>query len=348
LTLDRILEVRMSGSKRVGILAILTLLAVVAGGVLLWRLRRNEDADHRLVLYGNVDIRQVDLAFKGSERIAEMLAQEGDRVEKGQLLARLETHRLKAAVAHSRAQRAAQAQVVARLEAGSRPQEIRKAQAESEAAKADADNAAIDYHRLEVLLKQDATTQQNVDNAQARTRTAEANWRAAKEALDLVVAGPREEDIAAAQATLQAYQAQLTLAERDLVDANLHAPTAGVIQNRILEPGDMASPQVPVYTLALTDPVWVRAYVPGPNLGRIHPGMLAVVSTDSYPGKTYDAWVGFISPTAEFTPKSVETAEVRTTLVYQVRVYVKNPNDELRLGMPATVTIPLTVGEARD
>lgn len=338
----------MSGSKRVGILAILTLLAVVAGGVLLWRLRRNEDADHRLVLYGNVDIRQVDLAFKGSERIAEMLAQEGDRVEKGQLLARLETHRLKAAVAQSRAQHAAQAQVVARLEAGSRPQEIRKAQAESEAAKADADNAAIDYHRLEVLLKQDATTQQNVDNARMRTRAAEANWRAAKEALDLVVAGPREEDIAAAQATLQAYQAQLTLAERDLADANLYAPTAGVIQNRILEPGDMASPQVPVYTLALTDPVWVRAYVSGPNLGRIHPGMLAAVSTDSYPGKTYDAWVGFISPTAEFTPKSVETAEVRTTLVYQVRVYVKNPNDEFRLGMPATVAIPLTVGEARD
>ena len=134
------------------------------------------------------------------------------------------------------------------------------------------------------------------------------------------------------------------ITERDLADANLYAPTAGVIQNRILEPGDMASPQTPAYTLALTNPVWVRAYVAEPDLGKIHLGMAAAVATDSYPGKVYEGWVGFISPTAEFTPKSVETTEVRTALVYQVHIYVKNPNNELRLGMPATVTIPLTAG----
>ena len=113
------------------------------------------------------------------------------------------------------------------------------------------------------------------------------------------------------------------------------------IRDRLLEPGDMVSPQTPVLTLALTDPVWVRAYASEVYLGRLAPGMSAEVSTDSYPDKTYPGWIGFISPTAEFTPKTVETPELRTRLVYQVRVHVCNPQDELRLGMPTTVSIPL-------
>jgi HlyD family secretion protein len=332
--------------KRLAVLLSLVILAAITA-VLVWQLWPEEGARNRLILYGNVDIRQVDLAFNGSERIATLLVQEGDSVEKGQLVATLETHKLRAAAAHSRAQRDAQRQVVARLEAGSRPEEIRRAQALWEAAKIDANNAMVDYHRQKTLRQNDATTTQNADNARTRAEAAQANARAAKETFDLAVAGSRQEDIAAAQATLQAYEAQLVVAERNLADANLYAPTAGVIQNRILEPGDMASPQTPAYTLALTSPVWVRAYVPEPDLGKIRLGMTATVSTDSYPGKTYEGWVGFISPTAEFTPKSVETTEVRTALVYQVRIYVKNPDNELRLGMPATVTVALTAGEPR-
>jgi HlyD family secretion protein len=131
------------------------------------------------------------------------------------------------------------------------------------------------------------------------------------------------------------------LAREVLKDTELYAPTDGIIRNRILELGDMATPQTPVFTLALTNPVWVRAYAPETALGKLAPGMSADVSTDSYPDKTYRGWIGFISPTAEFTPKNVETPELRTRLVYQVRIYVCNPQDELRLGMPATVSIPL-------
>ena len=148
-------------------------------------------------------------------------------------------------------------------------------------------------------------------------------------------------DRAAAKATLQAYEAQLDLARRDLTDADLVAPADGVIEDRILEPGDMASPQKPVLTLALDDPLWIRVYVAETDLPRIRPGMKAWVTTDGFPGRRYEGWVGFISPTAEFTPKSVETLEVRTKLVYQVRVVVHNPQGELRLGMPAVVTLPL-------
>jgi HlyD family secretion protein len=102
----------------------------------------------------------------------------------------------------------------------------------------------------------------------------------------------------------------------------------------------MVSPQTPVLTLALMDPLWVRAYVPEPDLGRIAEGMAAEVRTDSYPGKVYPGWVGFVSPRAEFTPKNVETTDLRTRLVYQVRVFVCDAQGELRLGIPATVTIP--------
>jgi HlyD family secretion protein len=272
-----------------------------------------------------------------------MLVQEGDRVEQGQLVAALRKDRLEAAASAMEAQAGAQAEVVARLKAGSRPEEIRRARAEYDAAQADANNATITYRRMQSLVHEDATAVQNADDARARAEMASARLRSAKETLDLAIAGPRKEDIAAAEATLEAYRAQLALARQELADANLYAPSTGILQNRILEPGDMASPATPVYTLALTDPLWVRAYVPETDLGKIHQGMTAKVTTDSYPGKTYDGWIGFISPTAQFTPKSVETPDLRSRLVYQIRVYVHNPNNELRLGMPATVTIPLTI-----
>ncbi|MCL5099065.1 MAG: efflux RND transporter periplasmic adaptor subunit, partial [Candidatus Omnitrophica bacterium] len=295
----------------------------------------------QLVLSGNVDIRQVQLAFNGNERISSMLVQEGDRVKAGQLLATLETQRLEAGVAAKRAQVRAQHEVVSRLEAGNRPEEIRKAKADWEAAKADLHNAELTYNRVILLATQGVDTQQRRDDAQAILDVAKSRSAATKEAYDLMVLGPRKEDIAAAQATLEALEGDLALALRELADSKLYAPTNGPIQNRLLEPGDMASPQKPVFTLAMDDPLWVRAYVPEPELGKIRLGMKAIVTTDSYPGKHYEGWVGFISPAAEFTPKTVESSEVRTKLVYQVRVFVRNPEHELRLGMPAVATIEL-------
>jgi HlyD family secretion protein len=170
---------------------------------------------------------------------------------------------------------------------------------------------------------------------------ARAEVKMAEESLALAVEGPRAEDIEEARAGLMASDAQLALALEVLKDTELFAPADGVIRNRILEVGDMATPLTPVFTLALNNPLWVRAYAPESDLGKLVPGMRAEVSTDSYPDKTYPGWIGFVSPTAEFTPKNVQTPELRTRLVYQVRIFVCNPSDELRLGMPATVSIPL-------
>ncbi|QSR88657.1 efflux RND transporter periplasmic adaptor subunit [Methylacidiphilum caldifontis] len=242
-----------------------------------------------LTIYGNVDIREVQLAFYDTGRILKMYVQEGQRVKKGQLLAELDPVRFEDAV--------------------------REAEHTVELDKAALENAEITYRRDEALAKEQFVSLQERDNA----------FAALKEARN----------------KLKADEARLSLAKRELQDAKLYAPQDGVIEDRILEPGDMVTPQTAVFTMALDQPVWVRAYVPESYLGKIFLGMKAEILTDSYPGKVFHGWIGFISPVSEFTPKNVETPDLRTKLVYQVRVYSENSDYRLRLGMPATVRIPL-------
>ncbi|HPR82554.1 MAG TPA: efflux RND transporter periplasmic adaptor subunit [Pontiellaceae bacterium] len=314
-------------------------LLLIAGiaGVLIFR--HEQELSKRLTFYGNVDIRQIQTAFYSTGRIQQMLAREGDAVTNGQLIAELDATRYEAAAAKAEAQVAMQQQVVARMLAGSRPEEIVQAQARVREAEAALTDALQKQVRAQALAKEEYVSQQQLDDARTAVDTKRANLEAVRQSAELAVLGPRKEDIAAAQAQLSVYEAALKLAKQELADSKLYAPADGIIQNRILEPGDMASPQSPVYTLALNNPVWVRAYVPEPDLGKISAGLRAEVRTDSFPGKVYEGWVGYISPSSEFTPKQVETTDLRTRLVYQVRIYVKNPQNELRLGMPATVKI---------
>jgi HlyD family secretion protein len=327
--------------KRTAILAALAV--VIAGTAVYWWVHHFAwTPPNELRLYGNLDLRQVNLAFNGNERIETVLVREGDRVEEGQVVATMETQRLKAAEAQVRARVEAQRQVVARLENGTRPQEIDQARANVNAAKADLKNSRLNYERLKKSAGGGATSQQDMDTAKAALDVAEAKLDVNQKALDLAVIGPRKEDIAEARATLLSSKAEHEVSERLLSYATLVSPTNGVVQNRILEPGEMASPQRAVLSIAITDPKWVRVYAEEPDLGKIRMGMTATVTTDSFPGKEYAGWVGFISPVASFTPKTVETTELRSSLVYEVRIFVKDPADELRLGMPATVRIPLT------
>lgn len=294
-------------------------------------------AGEALTLHGNVDLRQVQLAFNNSERLAEMLVQEGERVKAGQLLARLDTGRLEPQVAQAEAQVAAQRSAVARLHNGSRPEEIAQARANLASAQADAANARMKLQRNGTLLTSHAVSQEEYDNSRTSLAVADANRAVQEKTLELVLSGPRQEDIAQAEALLRALEAQLALLRRQLADAELRAPSHALVRTRLLEPGEMVSPQRPVLAMALVDPKWIRAYVSETDLGKVRPGMAASVAADSFPGRRFDGWVGFISPVAEFTPKSVQTEELRTSLVYEVRVFVNDPADELRLGMPATV-----------
>jgi HlyD family secretion protein len=297
-----------------------------------------------LVLYGNVDLRQIELAFNNSERIAEVLVQEGDKVTHGQTLARLDTSRLKPQVAEAEAELAAQQAVVERLHHGSRPEEIAQARANVVSAKANLLNADQQWRRLTALAGLTAgraISQQDLDNSKAALDMAQARLAVEERSLELSTIGPRAEDVAQGEAQLRANQAQLELLRRKLADADLVAPCDAVVRSRLLEPGEMISPQRPVFDLAITDPKWIRAYVSETDLGKVHPGMKASVSSDSFPGQTLRGWVGFISSVAEFTPKSVESEELRSSLVYEIRVFVQDPQDEMRLGMPATVSLEL-------
>ncbi|VAW79980.1 ABC-type efflux pump membrane fusion component YbhG [hydrothermal vent metagenome] len=298
----------------------------------------NEEGN-TLTLYGNVDMREIQLAFMVQDRIAELNINEGEHVTQGQLLGHLDTTRFESAVQEQEARLEQARQQLKELEAGSRPQEIRKAKADVAAAQASLVDAKQTYKRIQKLVRDKISPQQNLDDARSKLDVAQARLDVAKEALSLALEGPRKETIAAARASVSQIEAQLKLAHKNLADSQLLAPANGVIRSRILEPGDIASPTRPVFTLAKLEPVWIRTYVPETRLGRVVPGMQAKISSDSYPGKTYPGWVGYISPTAEFTPRNVETPTLRTRLVYQVWVYACNPDDELRLGMPATVVL---------
>jgi HlyD family secretion protein len=225
----------------------------------------------------------------------------------------------------------AQAQAVDKLHHGSRPEEIDQATANLAAAAADAADASAKYDRLKVLAQASggrALSRQDLDDARMASDAAAARLVVNQQALRLERIGPRREDIAQAEAQLG--------------DAVLVAPMNATVRSRLMEPGEMASPQRPVFALAITDPKWVRAYVSEVQLGDVHPGMKATVTADAFPGRSFAGWVGFISPVAEFTPKTVQTTDLRTSLVYEVRIFVTDPRDDLRLGMPATVRLRLT------
>lgn len=310
-------------------------------GVLYWWLRP-APAGNVLTLYGNVDIWEIQPAFNDNGPITQMLVAEGARVRKGELIARMDNSRYLARLADAQHKAANLRANLLRLTHGSRPQEIAQAKATMDGLRAIYENDKSNYARTLSLVPQGIASVEDRDDARAQVRSARGNYHAAMQAYRLAVEGPRHEDILAARSAYRASLAAEALASRELADTSLYAPADGVIENRILEPGDMASPSTPVYTIALTSPLWVRAYVPEAGLGKIALGMPAVITTDSFPGRRYRSWVGYISPTAEFTPKNVESPELRTQLVYQVRIYACDSRGELRLGMPATVAINLS------
>lgn len=323
--------------------AILIALAVVALGAWHWSLR-SAPRDARLVLYGNVDIRQVDLAFNAEGRLAELAKQEGDRVTAGEVVALLddETYRNAARLAEARLD--AQRAVLARLEAGSRPEEIARARADVLAGRAALVHAEQVFERRRDLAGQGVVARQAYDDSKAELDGARQRLAAAEQTLRLAELGPRAEDIAQARAQVRAEEAALALVRERLERTRLKAPSAGVVLARVLEPGAIVLPTSTVYTLALTDQVWVRTYVPQSELGRAAPGTAVQVLTDSRPSKPYGGWIGYVAPTAEFTPKTVETPELRTQLVYRLRVHVREPDDALRQGMPVTVLLPAASG----
>lgn len=323
---------------------IIVIVAVAAGLILAALLTHGfglfaSSADNQLKLQGNVDIREVEMAFRVNGRIAAIGVEEGQKVKAGQLLATLDTATLDSRIGQADAQlQQAEAQL-AKLRNGNRAQDIAQARARVAAAAAVLRNAEQDVARRQALVAPGAISRDIWEQTLADRDRARAQLAEARSALSLLEAGSRREDVAAAQAQVRAAQANRASAATDLGDTRLVAAEAGTIVTRAREPGAIVAPGETVLTISIDRPMRVRAYVAESDLSRISPGMKVLVTADGNP-RTYHGSIGYIAPKAEFTPKSVETEDLRTDLVYRVRIIVDDPDDALRQGQPVSIAVP--------
>ena len=325
---------------------VLFLLLIVLGGVgymgwRYWESSRFLEESRTLILYGNVEIRRVNLSFRVGGRIAEILFREGDSISKGEVIARLDREPFEDNLAVAEAQIQSATANYEKLQAGHRPQEIAQARATVDQRVASLIVLEADLERATQLLARATIPQQEYDTALARRDEAIAAKKLAEETLNLLIEGFRQEDIAAGRALLSEANANLKRLQTSLNDTELISPSGGILLTRVEEPGAVVNPGQTIATLSLRDEVWVYVYIPATQMGIVQPGMRAEIFTDAAPTKPYTGQVGFISPEAEFTPKTVQTTELRTNLVYRVRIIADTPDGGLCQGMPVTVKLYL-------
>ena len=322
--------------RKMVLLAVVAL-AVVAG--VLFMLRRMPKQTAGLKVSGTIEVTSVEVSFKVGGRINQRLVDEGELVRQGQVVARLEDDELReernSRADDERASRAALADLVA----GSRREEIAQAEAALARMKADADKLAKDSVRMEALYRREVIPQKDLDAARAGRDASAAAVREAEEHLRLLRIGPRPDAVRQARARADAAGANLALAQTRLSQSVLYAPLTGMVLAKHAEPGEMLAPGAPVITVGKMDEVWLRAYIPEEELGRVKLGQLARVTTDTWPGRVFEGRVGFISSESEFTPKNVQTEKERVKLVYRIKIFLNNPRMELKPGMPADAVI---------
>ncbi|EPE7075830.1 secretion protein HlyD [Cronobacter sakazakii] len=319
--------------KRVALLALVVVIIVAAIAGWRWYAARHTP----LTLYGNVDIRTVNLSFRVSGRLASLAVDEGDAVRAGQPLGDLDPTPQQNALRQAQANVAAARAKYDLTVAGFRDEEIAQATAAVHQAQAAYDYAQNFYQRQQGLWRTKVISANDLENARSARDQAQAQLKSAQDKLSQYRAGNRPQEIAQAQATLEQAQAELAQALLNAQDTRLVSPSDGTILTRAVEPGSMLNAGSTVFTLSLTRPVWVRAYIDEVNLGRAVPGSHILIYTDGRPDKPYHGQIGFVSPTAEFTPKTVETEDLRTDLVYRLRIVVNDADDALRQGMPVTL-----------
>ncbi|MEH8075603.1 efflux RND transporter periplasmic adaptor subunit [Gallibacterium anatis] len=264
---------------------LLLIIIGLSGYYLFQQHQRQAVNESEIRLYGNVDIRDVNLGFKVAGKVEQLLVEEGDQVKAGDLLATLEQKTFQDELTLAKAKLA-----------------------DAEAALVQAEKL---YQRVQGLIKKNAVSDADYD--------------------DVVAARDR------ALAQVDISKSLVSIAETRLADTKLIAPSDGVVLTRVREKGSVVNAGLPIYSLSLQKPVWVRAYVDEPNLGNLYQGQKVTVVTDS--GAQYTGQIGFISPQAEFTPKNVESEQLRTELVYRFKVMVENSDNGLRQGMPVTLLI---------
>jgi HlyD family secretion protein len=307
----------------------------------------------RVRVSGQVETTEIQVSSLVGGRVLELRVDEGDRVEKGAIIAKLDTADAELGIARATADRD-QADAQLRLvQAGARPEDIR--QAEAQVASADADASAVaadlaaaeaDVQRFEALLASSSGSRKQRDDAVARRDVARERVRAARqrvvaaqEAVARLRAGARQQEIDAARSRVAAAAAQIAIWEKAIADATIAAPTSGVISTKTADVGEIAQPRTPLVVIADLDHAWANVYVDEPDVPRLRIGQTATVFTDAG-GAGISGVVSYISDKAEFTPRNVQTADDRSKLVYRVKISVDNKNGVLKTGMPVEAEIP--------
>ncbi|MCK9531933.1 MAG: HlyD family efflux transporter periplasmic adaptor subunit [Gammaproteobacteria bacterium] len=290
-----------------------------------------------LRLSGTVEVREVDLSFRVGGRLVERRVDEGQPVEAGAVVARLDPEPYRLAVQRARAEAQAAEARLAALRAGTRVQELRAAEAAQRSAQQRLAFARAEEARVADIAARNLASQQDLERARLERQVARAQLDEADERLALLREGPRAEDIAGAEAEWRARVAAVELAAQQLDDATLVSPVGGVVSVRLAETGEMLQAGQPILRVAALDAPWVRAFLPETWLSRVRLGQAAEVRVDGLPDTVFPGRLSFISPEAEFTPRTVETQELRTDLVYRVTIDVSDAQGRLKRGMPADV-----------
>jgi len=322
---------------------VLAFIIIVAAGILYYLLTRNkEEGDYFIKVSGNIEATEADVGFKISGRIVSRFFEEGDWVDKGKVLAKLDDQDLLQRLDLARATLMSAQARLSKLLAGARPEELRQAEANLQQAQLDLGNKESQYERMRELYKRGVISKDTFDSAETKYKVAQATLQIATESYQLVKEGPRQEDIEDARAQVAQVQVSLKLAETQLSYTVLKSPISGIVLVRSSEIGEVVNPGTSVLTLVDINNVWLKAYIPETDLGKVKWGQEVVVTTDLRPKKEYRGKISFISSAAEFTPKQIQTEKERVTLVYRIKIDIPNPDRELKPGMPADGKILLT------
>jgi HlyD family secretion protein len=330
------------------ILLIVIIAAAVAGLVYYLLTRNKEEGANFIKVSGNIEATEVDVGFKVSGRIVSRFYEEGDWVHQGKVLAKLDDEDLRNRLEVARATLMSAQARLGKLLAGSRPEEIRQAEANLHQAQFDLGNKQIQYERMKGLYGRGVISKEAFDNAETGFKVAQAAVQVATENYQLVKEGPRKEDIEDARAQLDQARASVKLNETQLSYTTLHSPISGVVLVKSGEVGEVVNPGTSILTIADVENVWLKAYIPETDLSRVKWGQDVIVTTDLRPQKKYRGRISFISSQAEFTPKQIQTEKERVTLVYRIKVDIPNKDRELKPGMPADGRILLESSPQRE
>jgi HlyD family secretion protein len=326
--------------------ALILLAAAIAAVVYYYpRFSKKQEPTNQLTLSGNIEAHESLVGFKITGRIVELPVEEGQQIQAGAFIARLEDDDYKQKVRIDEGTVRVRESNLALTLAGTRQQELKATQQNMIDAQVDLDQKKLDNDRMQRLFAKDEVSAQDRDLAATALKRADAAFKAAQQRYSEAEEGSRKEDIAIAQANLNEAGANLGLSRVNLNYTVLHAPSTGVITVRQAELGEVVAPGTPVVTIAELDHIWLRAYIAETDLGRIHWGQAATITTDTYPGKQYHGRISFIASDAEFTPKSVQTYQERVTLVYRIKIDIDNPNHDLKPGMPADAHLDLEAAQ---